>query len=58
MFLLKLNLILKLGFILKSVHIKNFELILNLFEHLKPSIFSLKQPGYLEITPLNERDLT
>ena len=56
-FILKLNLILKLGFILKFVYIQNFELILNILEHLKPSMFSLKQPGrlvacYLEKTPL------
>ena len=57
-FILKLNLILKLGFILKFVYIQNFELILNILEHLKPSISSLKQPGrlvacYLEITPIS-----
>ena len=55
-FILKLNLIIKLGFILKFVYIQNFELILNIHEHPKPSISSLKQPGrlaayYLEITP-------
>ena len=56
-FILKLNLILKLGFILKFVYIQNFELILNILEHPKPSMSSLKQPGrlvacHLEITPL------
>ena len=56
-FILKLNLILKLGFILKFVYIQTFELILNILEHPKPSIASLKQPGrlvacYLEITPM------
>ena len=56
-FTLKLNLILKLGFILKFIFIQNFELILNILEHPKPSISSLKQPGrladyYSEITPV------
>ena len=46
-FILKLNLILKLGFILKFVYIQNFELILNILEHPKPSISSLKQPWLL-----------
>ena len=41
----------------KFVCIQNFELILNILEHLKPSISSLKQHGrlaacLLEITPL------
>ena len=48
---------LKLGFILKFENIQNFELILNILEHPKPSIFSLKQPGrlvacYLDKTPI------
>ena len=56
-FILKLNLILKLSFILKFVYIQNFELILIILEHPKPSISSLKQPGrlaarYLEISPV------
>ena len=40
----------KLGFILKSVCIKNFKLILchsSSQEHLKPSISSLRQPSWL-----------
>ena len=58
-FILKLNLILKLGFILKFENIQNFELILNILEHPKPSIFSLKQPGrlvacYLDKTPIHK----
>ena len=43
---------------LKFVYIQNFELILDILDHLKPSMFRLKQPGrqaacYLEITPLS-----
>ena len=45
--ILKLNLILKLGFILKFVYIQNFRLILNILEHPKPSISSLKQTDRL-----------
>ena len=46
---------------LKFVNIQNFELILDLLHHLKPSIFSWKQPGRLEafsleITPLTEEE--
>ena len=42
---------------LSFVYIHNFELILDILDHLKPSIFSLKQPVrlaacYLEIVPL------
>ena len=62
-FILKLNLILKLGFILKFVYIQNFELILNILGHPKPSISSSKQPGrlvacYLEIIPVHQRHCT
>ena len=46
-FILKISLILKLSFILTFVHIQNFEFILNILEHPKPSISSLKQPGRL-----------
>ena len=43
---------------LKFVYIQNFELILDILDHLRPSIFSLKQPGriaacYLEIPPIS-----
>ena len=43
---------------LKSVCIQNFELILDILDHVKPRISSLKPPGrlaayYLENTPLN-----
>ena len=56
-FILKISLILKLSFILKFVYIQNFGIILNILEHPKPSISSLKQPGrlaacYLETTPM------
>ena len=37
--------VLELGFRVKFVCIQNFKLILNILEHLKPSISSLKQPG-------------
>ena len=42
---------------LKFVYIQNFELILDILDHTKPSIFSLKQAGklaacYLEKTPV------
>ena len=42
---------------LKFVYIQSFALIHDILDHLKPSIFSLKQPGslatcYLEITPM------
>ena len=54
--------VLKLDFILNFVYIQNFELILNIHEHPRPSISSLKQPGklaacYLEITPQSTTDL-
>ena len=56
-FILKISLILKLSFSLKFENIQNLEFILNILEHPKPSISSLKQPGrmaacYLDITPL------
>ena len=68
-FILTSNLILKLAFILNKsdpkikfhskvyTYSKNFEFILNILEHPKPRISSLKQPGrlaacYLEITPI------
>ena len=51
--MLKSNLVLKLGFMLKFAYIQNFELILDILDHPKPSISSLKQPAcYLEITPI------
>ena len=42
---------------LQFVHFQNFELILDILEHAKPSIFSLKQPSrlaayYLEKIPM------
>ena len=40
---------LELGFRVKFACIQNFELILNILEHSKPSISSLKQPGSLPI---------
>ena len=57
-FILKISLILKLSFSLKFENIQNFEFILNILEHPKPSIFSLKQPGRLaacnlDITPIS-----
>ena len=56
-FILKSNLVPKLGFMLKFVYILNIELIFDILECSKPSIFSLKQPGrlaacYMENTPL------
>ena len=58
-YILKINMVLELGFGVKFVCIQNFELILNILEHSKPSISSLKQPGrlaacLLEKTPLTE----
>ena len=49
--------VLKLGFGVKFVCIQNFEFTLNILEHSKPSISSLKQPDrlaacLLEKTPL------
>ena len=46
----------KISFMLKPVCIQNFELILDILEHLKPSISSFKPPGrlaacHLENTP-------
>ena len=57
-YVLKLNMVLELGFRVKFVCIQNFELVLNILEHSKPSISTLKQPGrqatcLLEKTPLN-----
>ena len=46
-FVLKSKLVLKLVLMLKFVHIQNFELILDILDHLKPSIFCLKQSGRL-----------
>ena len=39
---------------LKFVYIQNFELILDILEHPKPSIFSLKQPGRLAVCYLEK----
>ena len=47
--ILKLNMVLELAFRVKIVCIQNFKLILNILEHVKPSISSLKQPGSLPI---------
>ena len=57
-YILKLNMVLELGFRVEFVCIQNFELILNILEHSKPSISSLKQPDrlaacLLEKTPLH-----
>ena len=41
-YILKLNMVLELGFRVKIVCIQNFKLILNILEHSKPSVSSLK----------------
>ena len=50
--------VLELGFRVKFVCIQNFELILNILEHSKPSISSLKQPGRLAACLLGKTPLT
>ena len=57
LFKLKLNIMLKLRLIAQFENIKKFSLILNILEHPKNTIFSLKKHGklvdcYLDKTPL------
>ena len=49
--------VVELGFRVKLVCIQNFKLILNILEHLKPSISSLKQSGRLAACLLEKTSL-
>ena len=50
--------VLELGYRVKFVCIQNFELILNILEHSKPSVSNLKQPGRLAASLLEKTSLS